>query len=233
MPAIETTGILKEKKILSPDTRLFIFQPKQDIAFQPGQFVMINPSPDDTTCKRAFSVASAPKKNHTLELCIRIVPDGRVSPMLDRLQQGSEIWMKGPYGVFTLRSSERDFIFIAGGTGIAPFRSMIHQLITNQTTKRCWLFYRFKNPEDFLFAEEFRQLATTHSWFTFVPSLSNHTPTWQHEKKRIHDVICNYIAEPKNYDVYVCGPPLMVKETIASLIEQGFDAEHIYKEAWG
>ena len=232
-PIIETTGVLTEKKTLSPDTRLFIFRPKQEIAFQPGQFMMINPCPDDTTYKRAFSVASAPKKDKMIELCIKIVPDGKVSPLIDQLDLGSELWIKGPYGVFTLRPGEREIIFIAGGTGIAPFRSMLNQLASEKTTRKCWLFYRFKNPEDFLFKEEFLELAKKYSWFTFVSSLSNHANDWQHETKRIHDVIYNYIAEPKKHDVYVCGPPLMVKETIASLIEQGFDPEHIYKEAWG
>ena len=93
-------------------------------SFKPGQFVSLSDEVAGRKVTRAYSIASAPDGNR-FELCLNRVNLGTFSPHLFALRPGGEIPMSGPLGTFTLRDPIRDSLFVATGTGVAPFRSML------------------------------------------------------------------------------------------------------------
>ncbi len=95
-----------------------------------------------------------------------------------------------------------------------------------------WLFYRFKNQEDFLFKEELENCAKENKKFTLVTSVSNPSTTWKGETERVHTIIKKYVSTAENKEIYICGPPQMVDETISNLLTQGFTKEQIHREVW-
>jgi len=155
-----------------------------------------------------------------------------VSSRLDKLEINTKVFMKGPYGQFIPRSSEREVVFVAAGTGLAPIRAMLHDLAEKKCSVPLWLFYRFKSEADLLFYGELEALKQRLPTLKIIYSVSNPSPTWSGESMRIHECISKYIANPEKKCVYVCGPPLMVKETMPVLEKLGFDPEHMFKEAW-
>ena len=98
--------------------------------FVAGQWLSVKAhTPDGEEITRAYSIASPPSSNAHFAFCLNRVQDGFMSNYLCDLEEGSTIAFQGPFGNFILRSPLRDSIFIATGTGIAPFRSMLHELL--------------------------------------------------------------------------------------------------------
>jgi len=147
----------------------------EDVDYLAGQYVGLRY--DGTS--RAYSLASSPTRE-TLELCIRRVPGGRLSPRLcSDLSVGDEMTVRGPYGELILgEQSARDVVFLATGTGVAPFKGMIDYLfetgrdVYEGTDRDIWLFLGAAWRDDLPYREAFKQLAEDHSNFHFVPCLS-------------------------------------------------------------
>jgi len=98
--------------------------------FVAGQWLSVKANaPEGEEITRAYSIASPPSSNAHFAFCLNRVQDGFMSNYLCDLVEGSTIAFQGPFGNFVLRSPLRDSIFIATGTGIAPFRSMLHELL--------------------------------------------------------------------------------------------------------
>ena len=116
---------LIEAREIAPNTRHFEFEsPDWKAAFVPGQFLSVTATIGEDEITRAYSIVSPPDGNR-FALCANLVQDGHLSPLLFSLSPGYEIDFKGPYGAFILRRPVSDSIFVATGTGIAPFRSML------------------------------------------------------------------------------------------------------------
>ncbi len=111
--------------------------------FVSGQWLSFKQvKPDGEELTRAYSIASPPGEDPRFALCLNRVQDGFMSNFLCDMQAGDEIHCQGPFGDFILRPPLRDTIFIATGTGISPFRSMLHWLLTDQLRhqgKQFWL----------------------------------------------------------------------------------------------
>src|SRR3984957_3768817 len=118
---------LIEAKELAPEVRHFFFEVPEveKFAFVPGQFVSMNQVVNGKKITRAYSLASAPSETNRFELCLNLVHEGLLSPRLFQMQPGDSIEIRPLLGMFVLRNPAREAIFIATGTGIAPFRSIL------------------------------------------------------------------------------------------------------------
>ncbi len=231
-PPQEYTGTLIAKKKISADISLFTMRvDNDDFSFVAGQFMMLSMT-KDRGLARAFSICSGPEKKNVLEFCMKINPNSVLSEKLQQAPLNTKIFLKGPFGVFRLKPVTKDIVLIAGGTGIAPLRSMLHELIRQKTKVNIWCLYRFKTEEEYLFREELERLVKSLKNFHLIPSVSNPKPEWRHETERIQSIIVKYIKAPKLVDCYICGPPPMVKDIIEELPELGFLPESLHKEAW-
>ena len=135
---------------LAPEVRHFEFEIAgcTEFPFTPGQFVSIKEQVAGKEVTRAYSIASPPNGNR-FSLCLNRVPEGLVSPRLFAMAVGEELEVQEPLGYFTLRRPERPSVFVATGTGVAPFRSILLSSLPRQNTPITLLFgarHRARRP---------------------------------------------------------------------------------------
>ena len=228
----EYEGSLTEKKKLTDNLSLFtITIPDLSFSFAAGQFMMLSMT-QDRGLARAFSICSGPEKKNELEFCMKINYPSVVSEKLEHAPLETKVYVKGPFGGFKLQPVTKDIVFIAGGTGIAPLRSMLHEVVRQKVTVEIWCFYRFKTEEEYLFKEELEALAKKNKKFHLIPSVSLPKTAWKGETERIQNIIAKYIKTPSAVDCYICGPPPMVKDLMDTLPKLGFPEDAMHKEAW-
>src|SRR5258708_14911191 len=132
MPFQTYTARLTRSVSLSELTKHLEFEMQSvpRFGFVPGQWLSLkHTKPDREEITRAYSIASPPAENGRLALCLNRVQDGFMSNFLCDMREADQVSCQGPFGDFILRPPMRDTIFIATGTGIAPFRSMLHWLL--------------------------------------------------------------------------------------------------------
>lgn len=172
--------------------------PDTELDFEPGQYVTLRSG----ETPRAYSLANSPDE-HELEFCIRRVPGGRLtSDLFENAEAGDEVVVRGPYGEMALSEpSRRDVAFLATGTGVAPFRSMIeHCFATGQdefrgTTRDVWLFLGCAWRDDLPYREWFERFDDEHDSFHFVPALTREPllSDWDGETDYVQQVFAKYL----------------------------------------
>lgn len=171
---------------------------EQEVDFVPGQYLTVRFH--DTP--RPYSIASSPSTDQ-IRFCIRRVPGGHLTPELfEELDPGDEITIRGPYGDFVMEEpSSRDMVFLATGTGVAPFRSMIDYTFEEERDifhgepRDIWLFLGASWGDDLAYHDHFRDLANRYDNFHYVPTLSreNYLTDWNGETAYVQQTFLKYI----------------------------------------
>ncbi len=206
----------------------------ETIRFKAGQYVNLRAPAYDKVkepTSRAYSLASAPLDETAVELVIRLVPNGIVTTyVFEHLAEGDEATIIGPFGDFYLRETEREIIFIAGGSGLAPIRSILLDMLEKGIENRKATFYfGAVSQKDLYYVEEFERIAKEHPWFSFVPALSGREiDPGGYETGLITDVVAGHYDDLGNHEAYLCGSPGMIDACIKVLTEKGMPEELIY-----
>lgn len=233
--------ILKAKllvqKELAPDVHHFEFELPgvETFHFTPGQFVSVIERVEDREITRAYSIASPRDGNH-FALCLNRVEDGIVSPYLFALKPGDEVEISEPLGYFTLRHPGRRAVFIATGTGIAPFRSMLLDHLP-KTQPRITLLFGVRYERGLLYRDELEWLQRDYRSFRLLPTITRPTETWKGRTGRVHAHLDEALAiqsyeDLSTIDVYVCGLKEMVDDVRRELKSRGFDRKQIIYEKY-
>jgi ferredoxin-NADP reductase len=203
--------------------------------FVPGQWLSVKATtPEGEEITRAYSIASPPS-NGRVALCLNRVQDGFMSNHLCTLAEGSEISFQGPFGNFILHPPMRDTIFIATGTGIAPFRSMLHWLLADPERhegREMWLVFGARTEQDLYYREEFDGLAAAHRNFHFLPTLSHGTPEWRGFRGYVQEHVGEVIGDRTDMHAYICGLDKMVKANRELLKGLGWERTSIRYEKY-
>ncbi len=213
--------------------------------FKPGQFVTLDLPIHEKPNKRwrSYSIASWPDGTNGFELCIVLLQDGQGTHyMFENFIVGSEVQYRGPSGVFTLPSSiEKDLYFICTGTGIAPFRSMLHHLLINNIPHRSiYLIFGTRTRGNLLYYDEMQELSQRISQFHYIPVLSRED--WQGKRGYVHAVYEELLQQNETKagsvdecgaSFYVCGWKDMIDEAKRRIQELGFDRKCIHQELYG
>ncbi len=201
--------------------------------YLPGQAVMIATHQHDR--RRPYSIAAAPEdaeQDGSLELLVGVAEDGSVGPHLT-LEPGTLVDVEGPLGRFTfpLHPTEQRFVFIAGGTGIAPLRAMLrHALYVPH--REIGLFYSARTPADFAYEAELRALAGEGK-IELRQTVTREVEGWEGRRGRIgRDDLAPLVHGPATL-CFICGPPALVDEIPRLLEELGIPRERIRLEEWG
>lgn len=217
---------------LSHDTRMFRFKlvEPDKITFKPGQFVQFRiPKAGE---ERAYSVASSPNDDTIVELIVRLVPGGMCTTyMFNKLKIGEEIYLTGPYGDFYLREeTEAPMVCVAGGSGSAPIRSIIHYLHEKKSPRKIISFYGGRTPKDIYFTEHYAELGKDFSDFSHIPAISEpaNGDGWDGEKGLITEAMERHLGDLSSYEAYMCGPPAMLHFSTLLLKKHGIDENRIY-----
>ena len=204
--------------------------------FVAGQWLSFNSNkPDGEEITRAYSIASPPGDDNRFALCLNRVQDGFMSNFLCDMQEGDEIHCQGPFGDFILRPPMRDTIFIATGTGISPFRSMLHWLLTDPSRhqgKQFWLVFGSRYERDIYYHDEFLRLASERPNFHYLPTLSRGSVEWQGLRGYVQDHVPGIAQGRTDMHAYICGLDKMVKANRELLKSLGWDRKSIRYEKY-
>ncbi len=207
----------------------------QEFTFTPGQFISVIEPLEGKEITRAYSIAS-PRGSNRFELCLNHVPDGLVSTYLFELRPGDEVEIHEPLGYFTLRHPGRHAVFVATGTGIAPFRSMLLDYLPKMQPQITLLFGA-RYEYGLLYRDEFDLLDREYPSFRFLPTITRPTESWHGRTGRVQAHLDEALAlhtpgEMANIDIYVCGLKEMVDDVRKNLKQRGFDRKQIIYEKY-
>lgn len=170
------------------------------------------PETDAEGNTRSFSIASAPFETD-LTVATRM-RDTAFKRVLRAMPPGSEVSIAGPFGSFTLRQNSQPAVFLAGGIGITPFRSMLLQAFRDKMVRRFFLFYSNRRPEDAAFLEELQELEGKAAGFRLIATMTDMQKSrrpWEGETGRVNPaMLAKYLAELNGPAYYVAGPPGLV-----------------------
>lgn len=222
----------------TPNVTLFRFKATDGakVEFTPGMFVMVYHR-DQATGKdegRAFSIASSPNSSE-LEFAISMI-HGRFTTVLDTAKIGDKFYITGPHGQFKFNVNDKEkFLFLAGGTGIAPFLSMLRQMREAKAKLDAVMFYSVKFPSEIIAKQELDGIERD-TGMKMVVTVTRPQPSdnWQGETGHVNaDMVAKYVKDVTERDCYICGPPEFVKALKAMEIACGVDEKRISAEMWG
>jgi ferredoxin-NADP reductase len=205
-------------------------------SFVPGQWLSVKANtPDGEEITRAYSIASSPSENGHFAFCLNRVQDGFMSNHLCELPEGAEISFQGPFGDFILRPPVTDTLFIATGTGIAPYRSMLHWLLSSperSQNREFWLLFGARYEQDIYYREEFEHLSSEFPRFHFLPALSRGTPAWTGLRGYVQEHVSSIVGTRTEMHAYICGLDKMVTASRELLKSLGWERNHIRFEKY-
>jgi propane monooxygenase reductase component len=202
----------------------------EEIKFFPGQYMDIGIPGTDAV--RSFSMANtSSRESGLLEFIIKIYPDGQFSQFLaDKLAEGDQLRLTGPFGVFTLREGDADLVFVGGGAGLAPILSLLRSMAERGIGRKATFFYGARTRKDLCLEAELRALEERLPGFRYLPALSEPTGAedWAGETGLITDVVRRHAGDLTAAHAYVCGPPPMVEAALPLLARLGVEEKRIY-----
>lgn len=224
-----------EKSRLSPNvTRLRLKLPKnQRLQFLAGQYVDVLLQGGK---RRAFSIASCPSLEDEIELHIRHVEGGDFTGyVFDTLKELDIIRLQGPLGNFFVRndSPERPMIMLGGGTGFAPLKSMIENLLEQGDRREIYLYWGARKREELYLAELPRQWAGRfpHIHFRQAVSEEDHLQDG-YFAGLVHAAVLADHPDLAAFDVYMSGPPAMIDAARSAFLTKGLNAERLYYDSF-
>lgn len=186
--------------------------------------------------KRAFSLANAPHDNDQLVLHVRYVVGGEFSDYaFNHLRERTILRIRGPLGGFFLRDDpKRPVIFIAGGTGFAPIKSIIETAVHAGLDRAMHLYWGVRDERDLYLPELPKQWLQAGALSRYVPVLSEPSEHdgWSGRTGFVHAAVLEDFADLAPYAVYCCGPPVMVDSIRETFVAHGADSTLIYSDAF-
>jgi NAD(P)H-flavin reductase len=203
--------------------------------FRPGQSVMLGPRAQ--SARAPYSIACSPEdatRDSTLEFLIKTDAAGRWGEDFEPLHRGDWLGVGGPFGTFAFPESprERRCLFIAGGTGIAPIRSMIRHATAARVGGRIRLLYSARTPDDFAYLPELRGMARRGEIELSLTATRHMTPRWRGSKGRIVPPQLALLVDDPATLCFICGPASMVEDIPPLLKQLGVDKSRILLEDW-
>ena len=203
----------------------------------------------DEEIMRAYSMANYPLEEGVLKLNVRIatpplneknIPPGKASTYMFSLKPGDKVTVLGPFGEFRASDTDAEMIFIGGGAGMAPLRSIIFdQLLRVKTDRKISFWYGARSKREIFYEEDFDKLEEKYDNFSWKIALSDplDEDNWEGYTGFIHTVVYeNYLKNhpaPEDVEYYLCGPPMMLKSALKMLDELGVEEENIRFDDFG
>lgn len=225
---------VKSRRMLTPTVFELTFEPEKSLTFKAGQFISIiipGAGPHGRDLRRAYSIASSPERA-TIELCIKLVENGPGTNYLYRIPEETSFRGVAPYGDFVYEPKpQKHAVFIATGTGIAPFRSIVHsEEYRNAPPVSATCLLGVRTEDEVLYDQEFSGLKGV-KW---VPMVSRPNGQWKGLVGRVTDYLRGLGADFPWLDTefYLCGNGEMIKEVKVLLAEKGVHKDSIHQEKY-
>lgn len=219
----------------TPGTRVIRVRPgRVPFLYRAGQVAEIGPV--DGTGLAPYSISSAPEetaRDGEIEFLIRVDSHGRWGENFELPRRGQPLRMRGPLGRFTFpdHPTEREFLLIGGGTGIAPLRAMIRHAY-GRVRGTFKLLYSARTPYDFAYRRELCGMARRGEIQLTMTATRDVPDGWRGERGRITQAQLQKLVTRRETRCFVCGPAAMVDEVPRLLRDLGIDRSRIHVEEW-
>lgn len=228
---------LKSRKEVAFNTMEFRFTKPEGLEFKAGQFAdytLINPpETDEKGNVRGFSFSCAPFEEDVM--FTTRMEDSAFKQSMKVLPMGTEVTLDAPYGSFVLHNkTQTPAVFLSGGIGITPVRSIILQATHDRTAHKLFLFYANRTPYDAAYLDDFRNAQNMNPNFRFIPTMTDiagSTKEWNGETGYFTgEMLQKYIGDLTLPIYYVSGPQKMVANIRKTLENSGIDSDNIRTE---
>ncbi|AFG37866.1 NADH:ubiquinone reductase (Na(+)-transporting) subunit F [Spirochaeta africana] len=212
----------------------------ESVDYVPGQYMQLEVPGYDKIKEptmRAYSLSSTPSDKGHVEFLIRLVPGGIVTTYVhEHLKEGEKLNVVGPFGDFYVQDNDSPMICVAGGSGMAPFKSIFNHMIETGEieTRDVWYFFGARAVRDMFYLDWLRELDKKYEHFHFIAALSEPLPEdhWEGETGLITDVLAKYletiIPDEQSKEGYLCGSPGMLDACMAVMRKYKMQEEKIY-----
>ncbi|MFO0590609.1 MAG: FAD-dependent oxidoreductase [Polyangiaceae bacterium] len=232
---------LASARTIAPSVRHLVFERTDGLAFDfaPGQWVNLLMPVVTGEIKRSYSIASPPDGSPRFELAVTRVEGGPGSAFLHGLGEGESLRAVGPQGLFWREAGDASpSLFVATGTGVAPFRSMIRAALARDSSAPLWLLFGARFEEDILYRDEFERLAAAHPNVRYHVTLSRGAEAWTGRRGYVQLHVPEILkalgdATDSPPHVFICGLDRMVS-TVKELCrkELGVDRKRVHVERY-
>lgn len=202
----------------------FRLQSPPTISFIAGQTMVLV---IDDRVRRTMSIASPPFQSDRLFMAHDVSPGGPGSRWTEGLMIGDTVKIMAPTGRFVLEESPRKKVFVATGTGVAPFRSII---LDHPKDSTMTLYWGLRHEEDVFWKEEFENMAAKHQNFHFALTLSHPSDSWTGMRGRVGDHVFAHEKNLAASDTYLCGNTSMITEMEERLLAASVPKIQIKRE---
>ena len=224
---------LKERRVEAAEVISFIFDLSgQSFEYQPGQHVFCELDaldfPDERGNRRHFTISSSPTEKGTVMFTTRMRGSG-FKETLRHAPLGYELNIETPLGDFVMPEEEkRHHIFIAGGIGITPYRSILRYAVDVKKPINALMLYFNHSSADIIFQQELEKIARQMPTFSLVHVLSDPEPGWKGERGRLDEALLRKWAPDLNQQIiWISGPPAMVMADKELIVRMGVPDEAI------
>ncbi len=229
-------GVCTEIEELTYDTRRFRFGLREPttISFTAGQFVQFlcfRYKGSSEEIYRAYSIASDPTQTNLIDLIIRRVPNGICTTWcFDYLKEGDPVMLNGPYGDFRLSESDTPMIFIAGGSGMAPFVSILCKMRNTSSKRPVKYFFGGNTTKDLCMTDQMKAFEDALEDFEFIPVVANpdEGSEWAGQIGLVTEAVQRTYTDLSGHEGYLCGSPGMINAAVNVFVEMGMPEENIY-----
>lgn len=231
-PVRDYTGWITNIEECAVDTRRIHLELDQPLDFVAGQYVTVRVPTSDV--RRSYSLANPPTDRRRIELHVRREPGGEATDrwLFSNVELGQEVDISGPYGSFLLRTDRPEpVIMMAGGTGLAPIKSMIRHILERGHPHQVRLYHGARTRAELYDVDFFEELQAAYGQqFAYVPCLSEET--WAGARGLVTEVVEADFERARGHVGYVCGPRSMVEAAVRSLIKLRVPSRDIYRETF-
>ena len=186
--------------------------------------------------KRSFSLANAPFNDEYLEFHLRLVSGGLFTEQVfNEMKVKSLVRIEGPHGNFHLHTdSDRPILLIGGGTGFAPIKGMMEQIIEEGITRPVHIYWGVRAKEDLYHDALAQGWAFKYENISYTPVLSDakDTDNWDGRTGFVHEAVTDDQQNLSSHDVYMSGPPPMINAAKDAFVKQGLPLEQLYSDSF-
>ena len=203
----------------------------EEFAWRPGQYLDVMLAEGR---RRSFSIASAPGDGRLVELHVRRASkSGFTGQLFDTMRSGTLLRIEGPLGQFWLRTeSPRPPLMVGGGTGYAPLRAMLRQLVAAGDRRPVTLYWGARERQGLYEHDWLRSLEQARAGFSYRPVLSAGEAAWQGRRGLVHEAVLADHPDLSGFDVYASGPPAMIEAIRSDFARHGLPRGQLFFDSF-
>jgi ferredoxin-NADP reductase len=214
------------------DTMTFFFERPANFKYNAGQYCIFEKKLDEEIIRRSYSLSSSPTETY-LAITVRHIPNGKMTTYFFGLIPGDSLTFNGAFGKFSMEKQKK-VVFIAGGSGVTPFRAMVKYSIDTKQDTNLVLIYGARSPSEILFDKELKSFLNNPNFKLYV-TVDKPDANWHFHSGFVN---ADFIKEatgnsPKGWIYFLCGPPLMINSVKTALMGLGVPENDIMVDAWG